>query len=73
MVGYRRGDDWCMSAPEPVDVHIKNLRMNKVPFHRCPKCKRRLQLKIVLINNGLGPVEHVTMFPAHKLRKTKRK
>jgi hypothetical protein len=69
MVGYRQGEDWCMSAPEPVDVYIKVLRMNKVPFHRCPKCKRRLQLKIIKNEQG----EAVTMFPAHKLRKTKRK
>jgi hypothetical protein len=68
MVGYQQGEDWCMTASEPVDIHIKNLRMNKVPFHRCPKCKRRLQLKIVKNTEG----ENVTMFPAHKIRKTKR-
>lgn len=68
MVGYREGADWCMTAPVPVDVYIKNLRMNKVPFHRCPLCKRRLQLKIIKNEHD----EMVTMFPAHKLRKTKR-
>ena len=69
MVGYKQGDDWCMTNPVSVDVYIKNLRMNKVPFHRCPLCKRRLQLKVVKDEKG----EAVTMFPAHKLRKTKRK
>lgn len=69
MAGYRQGEDWCMSAPTPVEVFIKNLRLNKVPFHRCPLCKRRLQLKVVPDGNG----GHDTFFPAHKLRKTKRK
>ena len=69
MAGAKQGEDWCMTEPVAVENSIKNLRMNKVPFHRCPKCKRRLQLKI--IKNEYG--EAVTMFPAHKLRKTKRK
>lgn len=68
MVGYRQGEDWCMTTNERLDVYEKNLRLNKVPFQRCPKCKRRLQLK-VLMENG----ENVTYIPAHKIRKTKRK
>lgn len=69
MTGYQQGPEWCMTQPEPVEVYIKNLRLNKVPFHRCPKCGRRLQLKVV--KNAEG--SHDTLFPAHKLRKTKRK
>lgn len=69
MAGAKQGDDWCMTDPEPISVYIKNIRMNKVPFHRCPKCKRRLQLKIIKGDDG----ESTIMFPAHKIRKTKRK
>lgn len=71
MAGAKQGSDWCMTEPVCVDVFIKNLRMNKVPFQRCPKCRRRLQLKVAKAPDISG--ETRTFYPAHKLRKTKRK
>ncbi len=68
MAGAKQGEDWCMREPVSVSVYVKNMRLNKVPFHRCPLCKRRLQLKVQ--KNALG--EFDTFFPAHKIRKTKR-
>lgn len=71
MAGAKQGDDWCMREPVPVENSIKNLRMNKVPFVRCPRCKRRLQLKVAPTPDISGEI--VTMYPSHKIRKTKRK
>lgn len=71
MAGYKQGEDWCMTEPELATLYTKNLRMNKVPFQRCPKCKRRLQLKVSPTPDISG--ESRLMFPAHKIRKTKRK
>ena len=70
MSGYKQGPDWCMTEPQAVDIPVNNLRMNKVPFRRCPKCKRRLQLKVSPTPDISG--ETYMMYPAHKIRKTKR-
>ena len=68
MTGYQQGPDWCMTKPVPIKDVTK--RPEKIPFMRCPDCGRRLQLKII-DTSGYG--EYAMMYPAHKLRKTKRK
>lgn len=70
MAGYKQGDDWCSTEPVFIEIVTKNVRMNKVPFKRCPKCKRRLQLKVIPSPDISGEMRMV--LPAHKLRKTKR-
>lgn len=68
---YRQGDDWCMNAPVKVDPNdVGTFSSSKM--YRCPRCKRRVNLKqydYEPYGTKLAPVWH---WPAHKIRKTKR-
>ena len=70
MAGYKQGKDWCSTEPVILERVEGNVRLNKVPFKRCPKCKRRLQLKVLLSKDLDNELYYA--LPAHKLRKTKR-
>lgn len=62
MAGYKQGPDWCsVDTLELGDAG--NARLDKLPYKRCEKCGRRLQVKVV---------DGKLLLPAHKIRKTKR-